>query len=240
MEAGYTEQQKFEIFFKGLKMAIIAFFAFSFLSVLSLRWINPPISSFMIQRQLQAWWNDEDSFELHYDWVDYQKMSPYIKMAVITSEDQNFAHHWGFATKQMKKAFNDYLNGQGLRGASTITQQTAKNIYLYPAQNFFRKGLEAWFTVLMELLLSKERILELYLNIAAFGEGIFGVKAAASTYFNVTPANLSKAQSALMATALPNPDEYNIAAPSSYMIGQRNWILQYMRYLGGQSYLKQL
>lgn len=241
MFSGYSEQQKFKSFYKGLKIAVITFFVLSFLAVLSLRWINPPASSFMIQRRLQALMNGNENFELNYHWVDYQNMSPYIKMAAITSEDQNFAAHWGFATEQIKKAVNNFINGNDdLRGASTITQQTAKNLFLYPAQNFFRKGLEAWFTILMELLLSKERILELYLNIAAFGDGVYGVKAAAAKYFSTTPANLTKMQSALMVTALPNPGEYNLSAPSSYMINRRNWVLQYMLYLGGQSYLKRL
>lgn len=236
----YTEQQKFQGFFKGLKIVIIAFFVLSFLAVLSLRWINPPTSSFMIQRQLEALLNGRENFELYHDWVNYENMSPYIKLAAITSEDQNFPNHWGFATEQIKKVVKSYSRGEELRGASTITQQTAKNLFLYPAQNFFRKGLEAWFTLLMELLLSKERILELYLNIAAFGDGVYGVKAAAAKYFNTIPANLTMVQSALMVTALPNPDEYSLAAPSPYMINRRNWVLQYMLYLGGESYLKRL
>jgi|SRR5699024_303467 len=240
MKRKYTESQKFEIFYKAVKIVIAAFFILSFLAVLSLRWLNPPTSSFMMQRKLEAWWNDEENFEFRHEWVDYNKISSYIKMAVITAEDQNFAYHRGFAIEQIEKVINDYSNSKGLRGASTITQQTAKNLFLYPAKNFFRKGLEAWFTILMESLLSKKRILELYLNIAAFGDGIYGVKAATAKYFNTIPADLSKTQSALMATSLPDPDRYNLAAPSYYMLNRRNWILQYMLYLGGQSYLKQL
>ncbi len=235
-----SEQHKFHLFFKALKIAVLAFFILSFLAVLSLRWLHPVTSSFMLQRQIEALVNGQQNFELHYEWVDYEKISPYIKVAAITSEDQRFAEHWGFAFEQIKKAINAFMSGEELRGASTITQQTAKNLFLYPAQNFFRKGLEAYFTLLMELLLSKERILEIYLNIAAFGDGIYGVKAAARHYYQTSPANLSKMQSALMVTALPNPDEYNLANPSSYMINRRNWVLQYMFYLGGKNYLNRL
>ncbi len=234
------EQQKFHLFFKTVKIAVLAFFVLSFLAVLSLRWLHPVTSSFMIQRQMEAWLNGKEKFELQYDWIGYQKISPYLKVAVITSEDQRFAEHWGFAFEQIKKAVNNYLNGGELRGASTISQQTAKNLFLYPAQNFFRKGLEAYFTLLMELLLSKERILEIYLNIVAFGDGIYGAKVAANRYFHTSPASLTKIQSALMVTALPNPDEYNLANPSSYMTQRQNWVLQYMRYLGGKNYLNRL
>ncbi len=234
------ERQKFQTFFNGLKIAVIAFFVLSVLTVLSLRWINPLTSSFMVQRQLEAWFNGEENFELYYDWVDYEEISPYIKMAAITSEDQTYADHWGFAIKQIKEAIEEYFERGELRGASTITQQTAKNLFLYPAQNFFRKGLEAYFTLLLELFLSKKRILEIYLNIAAFGDGVFGVKAAAALYFNTVPANLSKRQSALMVTALPNPDDYNLNAPSSYMYGRADWVLRYMDYLGGRNYLNRL
>ncbi len=235
-----SDRKKFKSFFKGLKIAAITFFVLSVLAVLSLRWIHPITSSYMIQWQIDDWLNSNANKTSCYEWVDYKKISPYIKLAAITSEDQNFPNHFGFALEQIKKAIQNYFRGEELRGASTITQQTAKNLFLYPAQNFFRKGLEAYFTLLMELLLSKERILEIYLNIAAFGDGIFGVKSATARYFNTTPAKLGKYQSALMVTALPNPDEYNLAAPSSYMYQRADWVLYYMDKLGGRSYLKRL
>lgn len=235
-----SERKKFHRLFGWLKLAVTIFFVGSFLAILSLRWIHPFTSAFMVRKQIESWFSNEQDFDLRYNWVDYMQISPYIKMAAITSEDQTFAKHWGFAFKQIKNAITNYLHGDELRGASTISQQTAKNLFLYPTQNFFRKGLEAYFTLLLELLLSKERILTIYLNIAAFGEGIYGVKAAAQRYFNTKPARLNKAQSALMVTALPNPDEYNLAAPSSYMYQRQNWIMRYMSKLGGNSYLKRL
>lgn len=234
------DKDKIDLVIHKLKKTLVVLVAISILSVLSLRWIHPITSSFMMQRQLRAFFNGEQTFNLRYDWVDYEKISPYIKLAAITSEDQNFPNHVGFALEQIKKVIENYTNGGDLRGASTITQQTAKNLYLYPAQNFFRKGLEAYFTILLELLLSKERILEIYLNIAAFGNGVYGVKAATARYFNTRPIHLTKYQSALMVTALPNPDDYNLEAPSGYMRRRAQWVMRYMNLLGGKSYLKQL
>lgn len=227
-------------FLKWTGLIIAGFFLASILSVISLRWINPPRSSFMIQRQIEAWWHNEENFELHYEWTDWDNISGYTKIAAITAEDQRFAEHWGIDMEQVKKAIKENKRGEDLRGASTITQQTAKNLYLWPAQNYFRKGLEAYFAVLMELFWPKKRILEMYLNIAEFGNGIYGVKAASARYFNTSPANLSMSQSALLVTALPNPRRYNLANPSGYMIRRRNWNLQYMMYLGNRSYLKRL
>jgi len=140
----------------------------------------------------------------------------------------------------IEQAIDEHQRGESLRGASTITQQTAKNLFLWPGQSFVRKGIEAYFALLMEGLLSKKRILEIYLNIAEFGNGVYGVKAASDIYFNTEPADLDMMQSALMVTALPSPRRYNLADPSPYMIERRNWILQYMFYLGNTDYLKKL
>jgi len=227
-------------FLKWLAITAAACFLLSILAVLSLRWINPPRSSFMVQRQLAAWWQNEDNFELQYEWTDWENISGYTKIAAITAEDQRFADHWGIDMEQVEKAIEESKRGENLRGASTITQQTAKNLFLWPGQNFVRKGIEAYFAVLLELLWSKKRILEMYLNIAEFGNGVYGVKSASRQYFNTTPRNLNMNQSALLVTALPSPKRYNLANPSSYMIERRNWNLQYMRYLGNRDYLKKL
>lgn len=228
------------LFLRWIGLIFGGLFLLSILSVISLRWINPPLSSFMVQRQIEAWWNDEENFELQYEWTNWDNISGYAKVAAITSEDQRFADHWGIDMEQVQKAIEERKRGEDLRGASTITQQTAKNLYLWPAQSYFRKGIEAYFAVLLELFWSKKRILEMYLNIAEFGDGIYGVKAASSRFFNTSPANLSMSQSALLVTALPNPKRYNLANPSGYMIERRNWNLQYMMYLGYQDYLKRL
>lgn len=219
---------------------ILGFFLCSLLSVLFLKWINPPRTSFMIQRQITAAWNNQTDFKLKYDWVDWENISDYAKIAAITSEDQRFAEHWGIDLKSIKKAIKESRRGEDLRGASTITQQTAKNLFLWPAQSYIRKAIEAYFAVLIELLWSKKRILEMYLNIAEFGNGIYGVQSAAQHFFGSTAKNLSRTQSALLMTALPNPRQYNLANPSGYMMQRRNWNLRYMQYLGGTSHLNKL
>lgn len=215
-------------------------FAASILIILALRWINPPTSSFILQRQYNAWMSDTDNVELQYHWTSWQNISPHIKMAAITSEDQSFAMHWGIDLTSIQQALEEYEEGEDLRGASTITQQVAKNLFLWPAPSFIRKGIEAYFALLMELMWSKQRILEIYLNIVEFGDGIYGVQAAAQQYFNTSAARLSKFQSALMVTALPAPKRYNLANPSQYMLERRSWVLRYMDLLGNGAYLQRL
>ncbi len=227
-------------FFHWLGKLILTFIVLSALIVLSLRWINPPTSSFMIQRQISAWWNAEQSFELRYNWTDWDSISWTAKVAAVTSEDQRFADHWGIDLEQVGKAIEESRRGEDLRGASTITQQTAKNLFLWPGRNFIRKGLEAYFAVLLELFWTKKRILEVYLNIAEFGNGIYGVQAASEHFFGTGATGLSKSQSALMVTALPSPRRYNLASPSDYMRRRQSWNLRYMNFLGNQAYLQRL
>lgn len=193
----------------------------------------------MVQRQFEAW-KAEEEFELFFQWSDWQEISPEMKMAAIASEDQNFAVHWGLDLNSIQNAIDEYERGEGLRGASTITQQTAKNLFLWPSQSYLRKGIETYFALLMELLWPKERILEVYLNIIEFGDGIYGVYAASQHYFDTTPAQLSDWQSALMVTALPAPKRYDLANPSNYMMERRMWVLQYMDFLGNATYLDKL
>ena len=226
--------------FKWILKGLGCLVACSILLVLLMRWVNPQTSSFMMQRSVTAWWQGEENFELYYRWTDAEEISPHIKMAAIASEDQAFASHWGIDLSSINKALEEYNRGEDLRGASTITQQTAKNLFLWPGQSYLRKGIEAYLAVLIELLWPKDRILEVYLNIAEFGDGFYGVQAAAAQYFSTTPAQLSKAQSALMVTALPAPKRYNLARPSGYMIERQNWVLQYMDLLGNSYYLKKL
>lgn len=233
-------QQYLPKVFKFLFAAILSFLYLSFLSVLILKWVAPPTSAFMVQRDVSAWWNNEESFELQYEWIEWDEISPYLKVAAITSEDQRFAEHWGLDLEAIKEAVDEYQEGESLRGASTITQQVAKNLFLWPGQSYLRKGIEAYLSLLIEAIWSKKRILEMYLNIAEFGDGVYGVKAASQTYFNSSARNLNMMQSALMITALPSPRRYNLANPSPYMIDRRNWILQYMFYLGNTDYLKKI
>lgn len=214
-------------------------FVVSVAGVLALRWVNPPTTSYMLQRQYTAWQNGEQ-LELKYEWTDWEHISPHLKMAAITSEDQRFARHWGLDLNSIQKAIAEYEDGQDLRGASTITQQVAKNLFLWPAHSFLRKGMEAYFALLIELLWSKERILEVYLNIVEFGDGIYGVQAAAKKYFATNASQISKFYSALMVTALPAPKRYNLDRPSNYMLRRRTWVLRYMDLLGNAQYLEKL
>jgi len=234
-----TQQKVRPKVLKVLTAVFGSLFSLSLLTVLILKWVPPPTSSYMLQRQFQVWQNEEE-LKIQYEWTDWENISPYLKVAAVTSEDQRFAEHWGLDIKAIEEAYDEYQAGESLRGASTITQQVAKNLFLWPGQSFIRKGVEAYFSLLIELFWSKKRILEVYLNIAEFGNGVYGVKAASNTYFNTEPANLDMMQSALMVTALPSPRRYNLADPSSYMISRRNWILQYMFYLGNTEYLKKL
>ncbi len=240
----HIENQKNESLVKKaaklLTAALIAFVYLSFLSILLLKWFNPPTSAFMLHRQFEVYWFENKDLEIRYEWADWDEISPYLKVAAITSEDQRFADHWGLDLDAIEQAIDEHQRGESLRGASTITQQTAKNLFLWPGQSFIRKGIEAYLALLMEGLLSKKRILEIYLNIAEFGNGIYGVRAASTTFFNADPDDLDMIQSALMVTALPSPRRYNLADPSPYMIKRRNWILQYMFYLGNTDYLKKL
>jgi monofunctional biosynthetic peptidoglycan transglycosylase len=215
---------------------IVLLLAISVLSVLLFRWVNPPTTSFMLQRQ----WSADGDLELHYQWTDWQDISPHIKMAAIASEDQSFASHWGIDLKSVQQAIREYEHGRGLRGASTITQQVAKNLYLWADQSYIRKGIEAYFAVLIELFWPKQRILEIYLNIVEFGDGVYGVQAAAQRYLNTTAANLSKWQSAFMVTALPAPKRYNLDNPSEYMLERSAWVIRYMDLLGNSYYLEKL
>ncbi len=226
--------------FRWIVRIIGVFVLLSILVVLILRWANPPITSYMVQNQILARWNNEKNFKLRHQWVDRQHISWTIKIATITSEDQGFAENWGFDFQQIQKALEGSNSLSTARGASTITQQTARNLFLWPAHSFFRKGLEAYFTILLDFLWPKSRILEVYLNIAQFGPHVYGVQAAGQIYFNTTAAHLSKNQSALMVTALPDPNDYDLAHPSSYMLSRRNWVLLYMNKLGNQAYLQRI
>uniref|UniRef100_A0A832LK02 Biosynthetic peptidoglycan transglycosylase n=1 Tax=Ignavibacterium album TaxID=591197 RepID=A0A832LK02_9BACT len=223
--------------------SLIKFFALIFISsvliVFLLRWINPVTSSIMIQRQIESIFSGEFDY-IKYSWVDYDDCSPYLPIAFVAAEDQNFPNHFGFDVREIKKALKQYERGRRIRGASTITQQVAKNLFLWEGKSFIRKGVEAYFTVLIELLWDKKRILEVYMNIAEFGDMIFGVKMASIAYYKKLPAQVSASQAALLAAVLPNPLRYSVVRPSGYVRGRQNWILRQMNSLGGPEYLKEL
>ncbi len=205
--------------------------------VLVLRWLPLPASSVIAQHWVKAAWQGA---ALRYDWTPYRDISPHAALAVIAAEDQRFPDHYGFDFVEIQQALADQEEGQTLRGASTLSQQTAKNLFLWSGRGWVRKGLEAWFTVLLELLWSKQRILEVYLNIAEFGEYTFGIEAASQRFFNKSAAELTASEAARLAAVLPNPLRYQVDKPSSYVRKRQRWVEQQMRQLGGVAYLDRL
>jgi monofunctional biosynthetic peptidoglycan transglycosylase len=211
---------------------VASFVVLSVGAVMLLRWVDPPTSAFMIRERFDR--------PVRYRWVAWANTSAHIKVAVIAAEDQNFPAHYGFDLKSINDALADRERGRRVRGASTISQQVAKNLFLWPAQSWLRKGLEAYFTVLIETLWPKQRILEVYLNVAEFGRGVFGVSAASEVFFHKRAARLNPYDAALLAAVLPSPKRMRVNAPSSYVRSRQEWILGQMRGLGGTALLKEL
>src|SRR5450755_320706 len=174
-------------------------------SVLALRFINPRYSAFMAESQIEAWAQRDSAYEVRHTWVDLNRISPNLPLAVVASEDQKFPEHWGFDVAAIEKAYALNQHSHRVRGASTISQQVAKNLFLWSGRSYFRKGLEAYFTVLIESCWPKRRILEIYLNIAEFGYGTYGAEAAAQRFFHERASQLTRSDAALLAAVLPNP-----------------------------------
>lgn len=194
-----------------------------------LRWLPAPTSAFMVYRHFEDL-KDEGAFKsIKYAWTGAKKISPYAASAVIAAEDQRFFQHSGFDLHSIQSSIDTYMDGGRLRGASTISQQVAKNLFLTPSKSFVRKGLEVWFTLLIEILWSKERILVVYLNIAEFGDHLFGIEAASQHYFGIHANQISRSQAALLAATLPNPILLRAAQPSSYLLKRQHWILRQMQ-----------
>lgn len=225
--------------FRRLTRALLWFAAGSVLLVLIFRWVPPPGTALMVERKVESWF-DGESIDLQRNWEPWENISDDLKVAVIAGEDQKFANHWGFDFTAIQAALAHNERGGTLRGASTLSQQVAKNQFLWSGRSWLRKGLEAWFTALIELLWSKERILEVYLNSAEWDEGVFGAQAAARHHFGVDADKLSRQQASLLAAVLPNPRNWSASRPSSYVARRAGWIRQQMSQLGGDSYLEQL
>ncbi len=225
---------------RGMLVAAVAWAAVTVTVVLAFRWIDPPFTTFMVSDRVGAFITREKGYEFQHDWVDWDRISGHAAIAVIASEDQQFPFHRGFDFKQIDKALADRERGRRVRGASTISQQVAKNIFLWRGQSWFRKGLEAGITVLIEALWSKQRILEVYLNIAEFGRGTYGVQAASQRFFRKDAAKLNRSEAALLAAVLPAPRRFKANAPSRYVQKRQAWIQRQMAALGGTSYLAQL
>ncbi len=205
-------------------------------ATLALRWIPPPTTAVMIERRIGAWL-DGRTYRVSCRWVPWDRISPEAPLAVIAAEDQNFARHHGFDFESVQKALDAHEHGRRLRGASTISQQVAKNLFLWSGRSYVRKGLEAYFTVLIELTWPKRRILEVYLNIIELGDGVFGVEAASRRYFGKSAARLEPQEAALLAAVLPNPLRLKANRPSAYVEERRAWILDQMGQLGGTAFI---
>lgn len=232
----------------------LAFALFSIVQVLVLRFIDPPFSAFMAARWVDAALAGNPGFRLAHDWRDLRAMSPNLPLALIAAEDQNFARHHGFDFDAIEKAqaHNEKMRERAekrgtpvkrIRGASTISQQTAKNLFLWQGRGptrWLRKGLEVWYTALIETLWPKWRILEMYANVAEFGDGVYGAQAASRRYFGKDAARLTAAEAARLAAVLPSPKRYNAARPGPYVQRRAAAIQRQMGALGGSAYLRAL
>ena len=218
----------------------LLFVAASVLQVATLRFIDPPFSAFMLSRQLEAFGEGDGSFRIAYDWRDLDEISPNVPLALVASEDQNFAEHFGFDLKAIEKARKNNARGRKVRGGSTISQQTAKNLFLWSGRSYVRKGIEAWYTLLIEALWPKHRIIEVYANIAEFGDGVYGAQAAARTFYRKDASRLGAAEGARMAAVLPSPRRYSIAKPGPYVQRRTQAIQRQMRSIGGPAYLERI
>lgn len=198
-----------------------------------------PFSAVMLERQIGAWLSGDFHYVAHSDWVGMDEISPWMGLAAIAAEDQKFPEHWGFDVSAIEKALaHNERQENRVRGASTLSQQTAKNLFLWDGRSWLRKGLEAGLTVGIETVWSKKRILTVYLNIAEFGEGTFGVEAASRRYFHKPASKLTASEAALLAAVLPNPIRFRADAPSGHVRSRQAWILRQMRQLGGEGFMQ--
>ncbi|MWV11135.1 monofunctional biosynthetic peptidoglycan transglycosylase [Pseudomonas sp. R-28-1W-6] len=225
--------------FRRLSKLLLWFAVGSALLVLALRWIDPPGTALMVERKIESW-VDGQPIDLQRSWRPWQELPDDLKIAVIAAEDQKFAEHWGFDLAAIQQAFAHNGNGGTLRGASTISQQVAKNLFLWSGRSWPRKALEAWLTGLIELLWPKQRILEVYLNSVEWGDGVFGAEAAARHHFGTGAPYLSRQQACLLAAVLPNPRAWNPRRPGPHVSRRANWIRQQSYQLGGSHYLNQI
>ena len=212
----------------------------SVVQVLALRFIDPPFSTFMAIRQVEALRAGDAGFRIAYDWRDLDRIAPSLPLAAVAAEDQNFARHRGFDLEAIERARAHNARGGRTRGASTISQQLAKNLFLWSGRSWVRKGAEAWYTLLIEALWPKQRILEVYVNVAEFGDGIYGAQAAARSYWGKDAGSLTDSESARLAAVLPSPRRYSAHRPGPYVQRRAQWIERNMRNLGGEAWLEAL
>ncbi len=217
-----------------LRKVFFYFFAITVIWVLIYRFVNPPITLLMIQRGFERQ-SDKKGWKIKKRWRNYNELSNNLKKAAIAGEDANFLSHWGFDFNAIKRAYQKNKSGRKIHGGSTISQQTAKNVFLWPDRSWLRKGLEAYFTILIELLWSKERILEVYLNVIEMGDGIYGAEAATQTFFKKPATHLSKLEASLLVAILPNPLHWSPKKPTRYIRYRQQVILRNIQRLENHS-----
>lgn len=233
----------FSLYLQKVKKKVFCFISLFILALLActllFRVVPIPFSAYMVEQRVSYWLQGDFSYSAKYQWVSLDKINWSIQLAVIAAEDQKFESHYGFDWQAIRSAVKFNQKSKHTRGASTISQQTVKNLYLWHEQSYLRKGLEIPLTLMLETLWSKERILEVYLNIAQFGKGIFGVEAASQYYFKKPAAKLTQSEAALLAAILPNPILYKADKPSPYVLKRQRWIMQQMNQLG-RDYLQKM
>ena len=217
---------------KFLSKIFLYFIGSSIMAVVLFRFIPIPITPLVVQRLIEQGISKDRTMRFSKSWVPIELISKNLQLAVVCSEDQNFLNHYGFDMEAIKKAMEHNKKSKKTRGASTISQQTAKNVFLLPTRSFIRKGFEVYFTFLIEILWSKERIIEIYLNVIEFGDGIYGAEAAAKYFFHKNAKSLTASESALLAAVLPNPIKYKAQAPGNYLNKRKRWILKQMGHWG--------
>jgi len=218
----------FSLFWKG----VVFFFMASIIGVIVFKWMPVSITPTMIYNLPKQAWDSKRKFRLEKDWESIDHISENVQLAVVCAEDQNFLEHSGFDLKAIKKAMKSNQKGKKIKGGSTISQQTAKNLFLLPHRNYIRKAFEVYFTFLIECCWSKERIMEVYLNIIEFGDGVYGVQAASQHFFHKDAHQLTNSQAALLAAVLPNPLKYQVDHPSPYVLKRKRWISRQMSHWG--------
>ena len=214
---------------------IFAFFLLSLFWVILYRFVDSPVSGMMIYKSIT-----ENNYSYESKWQDIEEIDASLPLAFISAEDQLFLTHNGFDVEAIKEAIEHNKESKRKRGASTISQQVAKNLFLFPTRSLFRKGLEAYYTFLVETLWPKKRIMEVYLNVVELGKGVYGVEEACLRYFGVSSKKISRSQAALVGTVLPNPLTFKLNQPTAYMQRRQAWILRQMNNLGGEQILKEL
>ncbi|MBA4852220.1 monofunctional biosynthetic peptidoglycan transglycosylase [Emticicia sp. BO119] len=218
---------------------IIFFFTSTISAVILFKFVPVPFTATMLSRKIEAIADGKDS-EIYYEWKSYDKISKEAPLAIVAAEDQLFPEHYGFDFKSMGNAFQRNMKGKKIRGASTISQQVAKNVFLWQTRSYIRKAIEVYFTALIELIWGKQRILEVYLNVAEMGSMTFGVEEASKRYFGKSAKDLTRDQAARIAAVLPSPIKWSIAKPGPYVVRRTGQIARQMRALGGPAYLSGL